>query len=61
MGSSTRKNRQRCVIVGCGGHGRVVYDILVNAGEVDVVGFLDSNVEMHGRRIDGLEVLGHPD
>jgi sugar O-acyltransferase (sialic acid O-acetyltransferase NeuD family) len=48
----------KCVIVGCGGHGRVVLDILMAAGEHNVVGFLDSNPEMSGRRIDGRPVLG---
>lgn len=52
--------RRRCVILGCGGHGRVVLDILTNVGGYDVVGFLDSNPEVFGRRIDGLEVLGRP-
>ncbi len=47
-----------CVIVGCGGHGRVVLDILTAAGQHDVVGFLDSNPDSHGRRIDGVPVLG---
>lgn len=50
-----------CVIVGCGGHGRVVLDILMNVGEVEIVGFLDSDPTVHGRRMDGVEVLGHPD
>jgi len=54
-------NKRRCVILGCGGHGRVVLDILMNVGTFDVVGFLDSNPDVHGRRIDGIEVLGHPD
>ncbi len=54
------KSRHRCVILGCGGHGRVVLDILTNTGELEVVGFVDSNSEMHGRRIDGIEVLGAP-
>lgn len=55
------KNGHTCIIVGCGGHGRVVLDILLNAGEFDVVGFVDSDPEMHGRRVDGVKVLGHPD
>ena len=55
------RQRPRCVIVGCGGHGRVVLDILVGAGQYEVVGFVDSNAGAHGRRIDGLQVLGHPD
>jgi len=51
----------RCVIVGCGGHGRVVLDILRRAGVYEPVGFVDSNPATHGRRMDGLKVLGHPE
>lgn len=50
--------KQRCVIVGAGGHGRVVLDILLRSRSVDVLGFLDSNPTLHGRRMDGLPVLG---
>jgi sugar O-acyltransferase (sialic acid O-acetyltransferase NeuD family) len=57
----SQNGKKRCVIIGCGGHGRVVLDVLVNASEVDVVGFLDSDTTMHGRRIDGVLVMGHPD
>jgi len=39
----------------------VVLDILTAAGEFDLVGFIDSNPAMLGRRIDGLKVLGRPD
>lgn len=39
----------------------MVLDILVNVDRDSVIGFVDSNPEMHGRRIDGLEVLGSPD
>jgi len=46
------------VIVGAGGHGRVVLDILVRTGRFHVVGFLDSNRALHGRRVDGVPVLG---
>jgi len=49
-----------CFILGCGGHGRVVLDILLQAGQYDPVGFIDSNTELTGRRIDGLRVLGSP-
>lgn len=58
---SKRQQRVPCVINGCGGHGRVVLDILVNAGEHEVVGFVDSNPDMTGRRVDGIKVLGRPD
>ncbi|MFO0974579.1 MAG: acetyltransferase [Phycisphaerae bacterium] len=46
------------IIVGAGGHGRVVLDIVATAGEHRVVGFLDNNPALHGRRIDGEPVLG---
>ncbi len=50
----------KCVILGCGGHGRVVLDVLMNSRTCEVAGFVDSNRELTGRRIDGIEVLGHP-
>lgn len=46
------------VILGAGGHGRVVLDILLQAKLHRPVGFLDNNAAIHGRRIDGLPVLG---
>jgi acetyltransferase EpsM len=52
--------KRKCLIFGCGGHGRVVLDILVNTGAWDVVGFVDSNRELTGRRVDGVRVLGEP-
>lgn len=49
------------VILGAGGHGRVVLDIIRQARSHHPVGFLDSNPATHGRRIDGLPVLGSTD
>ncbi len=46
------------VILGAGGHGRVVLDALLAEGRRRVVGFLDNCPDLHGRRIDGLPVLG---
>ncbi len=39
----------------------MVLDILVQADQYEPVGFIDSNPELAGRRIDGLRVLGQPD
>ncbi len=46
------------VILGAGGHGRVVLDILRQAGTCKPVAFLDNNPALEGRRLDGLPVLG---
>ncbi len=50
--------RKRVLIIGAGGHGRVVLDILLQTRQHEVVGFLDNNPNIHGRRIDGIPVLG---
>lgn len=47
------------IIVGAGGHGRVVLDILRTAAQHRVVGFLDANPDLHGTRVAALPVLGH--
>lgn len=49
---------EQTVILGCGGHGRVVLDILLQAKKYKPIGFLDNNASLHGRRVDGLPVLG---
>ena len=49
---------RRALILGAGGHGRVVLDILLQTGQHQVVGFLDNNRNIYGRRIDGIPVLG---
>lgn len=56
--SPRRDSRTPCVIFGAGGHGRVVLDILLSARRYRPMGFLDSNPALHGRRIDGLPILG---
>lgn len=48
----------KCVVVGAGGHGRVVLDILINQDRHEVLGFIDSNSNLAGRRVDGRRVLG---
>jgi sugar O-acyltransferase (sialic acid O-acetyltransferase NeuD family) len=52
----------RVVIIGAGGHGREVAEILghqAQAGaDVQVVGFIDDNRSLHGQIVNGLPVLG---
>jgi sugar O-acyltransferase (sialic acid O-acetyltransferase NeuD family) len=61
--SSSREggSSRRVLILGAGGHGRVVLDILLQQGRHRVVGFLDNNADIHNRRIDGIPVLGAVD
>jgi UDP-N-acetylbacillosamine N-acetyltransferase len=54
-------NAKRVLILGAGGHGRVVLDILLQANRHQVVGFLDNNPGIRGRRIDGIPVYGGVD
>ena len=51
----------RVLILGAGGHGRVVLDILLQGRRYDVAGFLDNNSAIHGRRVDGCPVHGNLD
>lgn len=45
------------IVVGAGGHGAVVADALLLAGE-KVLGFTDQNLALHGKLICGIPVLG---
>jgi UDP-perosamine 4-acetyltransferase len=58
MDPTRRSDQSSVVIIGAGGHGRVVLDILLRAGTYRVEGFVDSNPNLHGRRMDGRAVLG---
>lgn len=58
LASPPATSLKRVLILGAGGHGRVVLDILVQAGRHQIVGFLDNNPAILGRRIDGLPVYG---
>lgn len=48
----------KAVIVGAGGHGMVVLDILRSSHQLHVAGFLDSNSTLHGTEVEGVPVLG---
>jgi len=48
----------KIIIIGAGGHGRVVLDILKNSHQVEVAGFIDADSSLHHKFIDGIEVLG---
>ncbi|HVT87390.1 MAG TPA: acetyltransferase [Tepidisphaeraceae bacterium] len=47
------------VIVGAGGHGKVVLDILRAADQHRIVGFLDADASLADTSIAGIKVLGH--
>jgi sugar O-acyltransferase (sialic acid O-acetyltransferase NeuD family) len=46
------------IIVGAGGHGRVVLDILRAAGQHEVAGFVDATPALAGQKVEGLPVFG---
>ena len=46
------------VIIGAGGHGRVVLDIVRTAGVYEPVGFVDASPSNQGATVDGLPVFG---
>jgi UDP-perosamine 4-acetyltransferase len=46
------------VLIGAGGHGRVVLDILRAQGVHRVVGFLDADPQLTGESVGGVPVLG---
>jgi UDP-perosamine 4-acetyltransferase len=46
------------VIIGAGGHGKVVLDILRAGGRYEPVGFLDADSALAGTMVGGLPVLG---
>ena len=53
-----RELMKRIVIIGAGGHGREVADILKGQDQTEVIGFIDENSELHGSDFDGVPVLG---
>jgi len=52
---------RRVVIIGAGGHGRVVREIVALQAHLEVSAFYDDDQQKWGRVIDGTPVLGHTD
>ena len=48
----------KCVIIGAGGHGKVVLEILRAAKKHEPVGFVDADPSLAGKKVGGLPVLG---
>lgn len=48
------------LVIGAGGHGKVIADALLMSGNI-VLGFLEANLDLHGRIIDDVKVLGGDD
>lgn len=46
------------LLIGAGGHGRVVLDIIRSAAIHRVVGFIDADPALHGTSVAGIKVLG---
>jgi UDP-perosamine 4-acetyltransferase len=51
----------KTVIIGAGGQARVVFDILSNDRNVEVIGFIDNQVRDPDERIFGRPILGRPE
>ncbi len=49
---------KKIVIIGAGDGGRVVSELLKQVGGFKVCGFIDDNLKLRGRNVDGYKVLG---
>ena len=49
------------VIIGAGGHGKVVLDILQHNRDLTLIGFIDDDINSHHKTIEGVAVLGDVD
>jgi UDP-perosamine 4-acetyltransferase len=52
--------REKIFLIGAGGHGNVVLDLLRLLPQYEVVGLLDENTALHGKVVAGVPVLGAP-
>lgn len=53
--------RFRCVVLGAGGHARVLVDCLQSPGVADLVGVLDPDPRLHRQKLLGIPILGGDD
>jgi UDP-perosamine 4-acetyltransferase len=53
-----QQEQRQVIIIGAGGHGKVVLDILRTAGECEPIGFIDADTQLAGSKVGGLRVLG---
>ena len=51
------RTKDKVVVFGAGGHGKVVLDILLESG-VNILGFLDEDKNKIGQKIMGFKILG---
>ncbi|NIP43954.1 MAG: hypothetical protein GWN00_31625, partial [Aliifodinibius sp.] len=51
---------RRMILLGAGRSGRVILDVINSTKPLpfQVIGILDDNPELHGKTIDGIEILG---
>lgn len=49
------------VLIGAGGHAKVIIDIILRQGQLEIVGLTDPRPELAGRKIMGVPVLGGDD
>lgn len=47
------------IIIGAGGHSKIVIDILEENNEFNILGLLDDNKDIHGELVLGKKILGN--
>jgi sugar O-acyltransferase (sialic acid O-acetyltransferase NeuD family) len=52
---------EKVVLLGAGGHARVLLDVLEQHSLYEIVGFVDANPALRGTRVNGFPVLGDDD
>jgi len=52
------RNKDDVVIYGFGGHGKVIFDILSEHENINIIGFIDDDNNKKGLKYRGIEVLG---